>query len=498
MAVPHCETKENDLDLASELARQKEYSEKVGALLAERFPETPPLACIHSFGCQQNVSDGEKIKGLLAEMGYGFTDLPEQAKLIIYNTCAVRGHAEDRVFGNVGELKSLKAQDPELIIGLCGCMVQQKHIIEKLHKSYPYVNLIFGTHVFHRLPELLYHALATHKRVVDVSEDVREIVEDMPVLREKGVQAWLPIMYGCDNFCSYCVVPYVRGRERSREPEAVLAEAREIIAAGYKEITLLGQNVNSYGKGLKEPITFAKLLQLLNDLEGDFRIRFMTSHPKDCSDELIETIARCPKVCNHIHLPVQHGSDRILKLMNRKYTADAYRALIAKAREKIPGVSFTSDIIVGFPGETYADFQETLALVKEIGYTSLYTFLYSPRVGTKAASFEDPIPKEEKSKWFRELLAVQDEMGSDYLKQFAGKELRVLATGKGKNEGMLTGRSEENLVVDFPGSEEQVGTFVDVRVTKVLYRALVGELIQNGQTNANSVSPNGRALQIEK
>ncbi len=457
---------------------QEPFRQKAAAQLAERYPERMPLAYVHTYGCQQNVSDSERIKGQLAVIGYGFCNSPQEADLVIFNTCAVRENAEDKVFGNVGQLLPYKRQKKDMLIGLCGCMTQQPHIAEKIRKSYPYVDLVFGTHVLHKLPELLYEALAGQKRVFDLSVEDNAPAEGLPVRRDGKLKAWLPVMYGCNNFCTYCVVPYVRGRERSRRPADILREAQELIAAGYKEITLLGQNVNSYGRGLAEEINFAGLLRRLNALEGDFVIRFMTSHPKDATRELIDTMAECEKVCHHLHLPVQSGSDRILRAMNRHYDRAAYRELAAYARERIPDLSLSSDIIVGFPGETYADFQETLSLVQEIGYHFLYTFIYSPRVGTKAAEMDDPVPAEEKSRWFQELLAAQEEIGQLIYDRMVGQTVRVLAEGEGRSAGMLTGRTGQNVIVEFPGDSAIIGRFVRVKVTKAMRSAVRGELAE--------------------
>ena len=325
--------------------------------------DTPPLAFVHSYGCQQNVNDGERIKGVLMDIGYGLCDKPEDADLILFNTCAVREHAEQRVFGNVGALKGLKEKKHGLIIGLCGCMANQKHVVEKLRQSYPYVDLVFGVDGIDTLPQLIAQKLHKHKRVLMEPAQRPVIVENIPIRRESEFRAWLPIMYGCDNFCTYCIVPYVRGREKSRKPGDILAEFKSLVEAGYKEITLLGQNVNSYGKGLEEQVDFSDLLNLLCTVPGDYHIRFMTSHPKDASFKLIDTIAAQPKLCKHLHLPVQCGSDRLLVQMNRHYTVEHYLELVEYARKKVPGITFSSDIIVGFPGETEEDFQKTLELV---------------------------------------------------------------------------------------------------------------------------------------
>ncbi len=394
---------------AEEMARQDEYKEKVRTVLGARFNYVP-RAFVHTYGCQGNVADSEHIKGMLIEMGYELCESTEEADIIIFNTCAIREHAEDRVFGNVGALKKLKAENKSLIIGLCGCMMQQEHISEKIKKSYPFVDLVFGTHVLHRLPELLSKTLCSGKRVFCTDSCDGVIAEGMPNARDSGENAWLPIMYGCNNFCSYCVVPYVRGRERSRRPETVLSEAKELIDGGYKKITLLGQNVNSYGKGCDWNVDFSELIKQIDKIEGDFTFDFMTSHPRDCSERLLDTLASSKHFCGHLHLPVQSGNNRILKEMNRHYTRERYLELIKYAKEKMPGIDITTDIIVGFPGETYEEFSDTLSLVKEVRYGSMFTFIFSPRNGTRAASMPDPVSKAEKTKWFMELLAVQEQI----------------------------------------------------------------------------------------
>lgn len=397
---------------AEEMARQNEYKDKVRTVLSARY-KSSPKAFVHTYGCQGNVADSEHIKGMLVEMGYKLTDNTEEADIIFFNTCAIREHAEDRVFGNVGALKRLKAENKNLIIGLCGCMMQQEHIAEKIKKSYPFVDLVFGTHVLHRLPELLSAALCSGKRVFSIDPSDGVIAEGMPNVRDSGENAWLPIMYGCNNFCSYCVVPYVRGRERSREPETVLNEARELVTLGYKKITLLGQNVNSYGKGSEWDVDFSELLRRIDEIEGDFTYDFMTSHPRDCSEKLLDTLAASKHFCGHLHLPVQSGNNRILNEMNRHYTRERYLELIEYARKKMPEVDITTDIIVGFPGETYEEFLDTLSLVKEVRYGSMFTFIFSPRNGTRAASMPDPVSKEEKTKWFSELLSVQEKIAAE-------------------------------------------------------------------------------------
>ncbi len=460
-----------------QLLQQKDYAEQVRALLEELYP-VPPLAYVHSYGCQGNVSDGEKLKGMLADMGYGFCDQAEQADLVLFNTCAIRENAEDRIFGNVGALKRWKAQSPKHKLLLCGCMMQQPHIVEKLKQSYPYVDLIFGTHVIHQLPELLLSVLQQHKRVFYTPESDGVIAEGLPIRRDGTLKAWVPIMYGCNNFCTYCIVPYVKGRERSRQPEAILAEVRQLVEQGYKEITLLGQNVNSYGKTLEHPISFAQLLTKIDAIPGDFRIRFMTSHPKDATKELFDVMAKSQKICHHLHLPVQCGSDRILQAMNRRYTVEQYLGLIDYARSVMPDISFTTDIIVGFPGETLEDFQGTMELLKKVRYDSLFSFIYSKRVGTKAASMPDDTPHSVKSHRLQQLLALQRTIGEEVLSEYVGKTLRILVDGTGKSgEGYLTGRTDQYLIVDFPGDSALIGQFVTVKITKALNWALLGELV---------------------
>ena len=459
---------------AAELAAQKDYAEKVRELNSRR--EQPPIAHVHSFGCQQNVSDGEKIKGMLAEMGYGFSGSADDADLVLFNTCAVRENAEDRVFGNLGALKHNKRRKPDMLIGVCGCMVQQEHIAERIRKSFPYVDMVFGTHVLHTLPQLIYEALTTRKRQISIPQSDGVIAEGIPLRRESGLKASIPIMYGCNNFCTYCIVPYVRGRERSRSPEVIVGEAERLVSEGYRELLLLGQNVNSYGRGTD--VDFPELLRRINSIPGEFKISYMSSHPKDATRELIDTIAECEKVTRHFHLPVQSGSSRILKLMNRGYTREHYLELIDYAKRRIPDVALTSDIIVGFPGETYEDFQETLSLIREVRYDSLFTFIYSPRKGTKAAEMPDPVSGEEKGRWFRELLAVQQEIGEDSYRSYIGRTMRVLCEGSGRTrDGCLTGKTIQNIIVDFDGDKSLVGSFADVKITGALSWALLGELV---------------------
>ena len=453
-----------------------EHDSRAEQLIGQAY-DTPPLAFVHSYGCQQNVNDGERIKGVLVDIGYGLCDKPEDADLILFNTCAVREHAEQRVFGNVGALKGLKEKKPGLIIGLCGCMANQAHVVEKLRKSYPYVDLVFGVDSIDTLPQLICRKLEQHKRVLLEPAQRPVIVEHLPIRRESEFRAWLPIMYGCDNFCTYCIVPYVRGREKSRRPADILAEFRGLVEAGYKEITLLGQNVNSYGKGLEEPIDFSDLLNLLCAVPGDYHIRFMTSHPKDASRKLIDTIAAQPRLCKHLHLPVQCGSDRILAQMNRHYTVEQYLDLIEYARRTVPGITFSSDIIVGFPGETEEDFQGTLELIRKVGYMQLFTFIYSRREGTKAALLPDPTPRREKTDRMERLLKTQDAIAMELVKAQVGRTVRVLVEGHGRLEGQLSGRLDNNLTVEFAADPSLLGQYAYVRLTGARATVLLGECV---------------------
>ena len=447
---------------AEELQQQVPYREKVRQHYIVQKPDTPPLACIRTFGCQQNVADSEHIKGMLLQMGFGFTEEPDEADFILFNTCAVREHACDRVFGNVGALKHIKRRRPEVIIAVCGCMVQQPHVAEKLKESYPFVGLVFGTHVIHRLPELLWTALNQRRQLSVTPQEDGVIAEGLPVHRDGSFKAWLPIMYGCNNFCTYCIVPYVRGRERSRDPAIILREAEELVQQGYKEITLLGQNVNSYGKGEEHGVNFAELLRRINAIPGDFTVRFMTSHPKDATAELFDTIAECEKVSRHFHLPFQSGNDRVLKAMNRRYTREQYLGLVEYARRVIPDISFTSDVIVGFPGETREEFEDTLSLVKEVEFTSLFTFIFSPRNGTPAAAMEDPVPMETKTAWFRELSALQEEVSARRLAELVGTEQRALL--ETAEDGYIEARLASNSVVRVEADPAWIGRYATIRI----------------------------------
>ena len=431
-----------------------------------------PKAHVVTYGCQQNVSDSQRLKGMLALMGYEMTDNIEEADFIVFNTCAVREHAEDRVFGNVGAVKRLKSENKNLIVAVCGCMVQQKPVADRFMESYPYVDIVFGTQVFHRLPEFIYKRLTSARRVFELEIKNEKIVEGIPIDRENRFKGYIPIMYGCDNFCTYCIVPYVRGRERSRDAEVILSEAKQMVAAGYKEIMLLGQNVNSYGKGNSDGINFAKLLRMVNAIEGDFRIRFMTSHPKDCTEELLDAMRDCEKVERHLHLPFQSGSSRVLNAMNRRYTREKYLSLIEAARDRMPDIVFTSDVIVGFPGETYEEFKETLSLIKEVRFASLFTFIYSPRGGTPAAAMPDPVSRKEKGVWFDELLKEQDKITKKFNNMAVGREFKVLIEEEAPTDGYIIGKTDGIQNIYIKGDKSLVGTFQTVKVdmySNVLY-----------------------------
>ena len=447
------------------------------AVVSRFYAGKTPRLYLHSFGCQQNVNDGERIAGVLGQMGFVLCDAPEDADMVLFNTCAVREHAEQRVLGNVGALKPLKEKNPRLIIGVCGCMTQQKAVADKLRKSYPFVDIVFGTNEIDELPRMLAERLATKKRVFHPAGERTDIIEDMPLQRDSAFRAWLPIMYGCDNYCSYCIVPYVRGRERSRRSADILREFTQLVDEGYKDITLLGQNVNSYGKGLGEDNDFSDLLQMLDAVPGDYRIRFMTSHPKDATRKLIDTIAESEHICRHLHLPVQSGSDEMLRQMNRRYTVEEYLALMHYARERVPEMTYSSDIIVGFPGETEEDFQKTLDLVREVRYMQLFTFIYSKRAGTRAAEMPDPTPRSEKTERIARLCALQDEIVQELAGALIGTVQRVLVEGEGRESGVLVGRLDNNSTVEFAGDRARIGAFADVRIEALKGAVLKGTLL---------------------
>ena len=458
-----------------EIARQRAYCQEIKQMNAP-LP-TPPLAFVDTYGCQQNEADSERLRGYLAEMGYAFTQDEEQAAVIVINTCAVREHAELRVLGNVGALTHTKRRNPNQIICLCGCMVQEPHMAEKIRQSFRHVDLVFGPHALWRFPELLYRIQTRRGRIFEVADDPGSIAEGIPVVRQNGVKAWVSIMYGCNNFCSYCIVPYVRGRERSREAEVILAEVEELAAAGYKEITLLGQNVNSYGRDLNQGMDFADLLRRVNQVPGEFLIRFMTSHPKDASDKLFDAMAQCEKVAPALHLPFQAGNDRVLRAMNRGYTRESYLAKVSALKSRIPNIVLTSDVIVGFPGETTQEFEDTLQVLWEVEFDALFTFLYSPREGTPAAQMPDPLSKEEKAANFQRLVDLQNEISAKKHAAYVGETVRCLIDGLGEDpRNNLTARTPGGRLVHLTGDETLVGRYVPVKITSASTWALFGQL----------------------
>lgn len=431
-----------------------------------------------TFGCQMNEEDSERLAGMLKAMNYTEATSRDEASIIIFNTCCVRENAENKVYGNLGMLKALKKKNPDTIIAICGCMMQENGIKENILKKYPFVDLIFGTYNLHRFPELLAAAMQKNNTVVEVWDKEGEIVEGLPVEHANSLKAFVTIMHGCNNFCTYCIVPYTRGRERSRKPEAIVSEITNLASKGYKEITLLGQNVNSYGKDI-EGMSFAKLLRLVNDIDGIERIRFMTSHPKDLTDDVIDAIHDCDKVCEHIHLPVQSGSTNLLKRMNRKYTKEQYLELVSKIKNKLPNAAITTDIIVGFPGETDEDFEETLDIVKKVRYDSAFTFIYSIRKGTPAATYTDQIPDDIKHERFNRLLELVNTIGEEESQAYLNNEVEVLVEGYSKtDEEKLTGRTRTGKLVNFSGgTAELTGKLVNVKINKVQMYLLQGDYV---------------------
>ncbi|EQB4339652.1 tRNA (N6-isopentenyl adenosine(37)-C2)-methylthiotransferase MiaB [Clostridium botulinum] len=433
---------------------------------------------IETWGCQMNEEDSEKLSGMLKKEGYIRTEERENADVIIFNTCCVRENAELKVYGNLGILKGLKSKNPNLIIAVTGCMMQQKGMAETIKKKFPFVDIIIGTHNLHNFPNYLNEVKKKDTSVLKIQEKENSIIENMPIDRKNSMKAFVTIMYGCNNFCTYCIVPYVRGRERSRTPENIEAEIKKLISEDYKEITLLGQNVNSYGKDLEPNVTFAELLKRVNNIEGLERVRFMTSHPKDLTDDVIEAIAKCDKLCEQIHLPVQSGSSEILKKMNRHYDREKYLDVVSKIKKLIPNVALSTDIIVGFPGETEKDFEKTLSLVKEVEYDSAFTFLYSIRKGTPAAKFEDQVPEDVKHKRFNRLVEVLNEISAKKNKAYEGKIEEVLVEGTSKNdENKLMGRTRTGRLVNFIGDKDSIGELVNVKIIKANSFSLTGEEI---------------------
>lgn len=459
--IKDTETKE----IQNETERQRSFIELARALTQQKMQTIgrPVTYCLTTFGCQMNEKQSEAVAGIMDEIGYVRQD-SEEADVVIYNTCTVRENANLKVYGRLGHLHSLKDQNPDMKIILFGCMMQEPQVVEKIKKTYSFVNLVFGTHNIFKFAELFYDMLLSDMQIVDIWEGTDQIVEDLPTERNYTFKSGVNIMFGCNNFCSYCIVPYVRGRERSRKPEAIVKEVERLVADGVSEVMLLGQNVNSYGKTLENPVTFAQLLTMLEEVEGLKRIRFMTSHPKDLSDELIEVMAKSKKICHHLHLPLQSGSSRVLKEMNRRYDKEKYLNLVEKIRAAIPDISLTTDIIVGFPGETEEDFQETLDVVKKAGYDTAFTFIYSKRTGTPAAAKEDQVPADVTKERFNRLLALVQEQGRIRSSRFAGTVQEVLVEEESKEKGIFTGRTQYNLLVHFPADESLLGTYVNVKL----------------------------------
>ena len=465
---------------AGEIAQQYKYIETLRDYNQNRILTIgrPVKYNIETFGCQMNENDSERLSGMLSEMGYSESAKRAESDLIIFNTCCVRENAEQKVYGHLGALKKLKENNPEIVIAICGCMMQQPEVVEHIRKVYRHVDIVFGTHNLYKFPELLNTAVESRQTVIDVWDSTGSIAENMPITRKDNLKAWVTVMYGCNNFCSYCIVPYVRGRERSRSMEDIKNEVVRLAMEGCKEITLLGQNVNSYGKDLEGGYTFAGLLRELNTVDGIERIRFMTSHPKDLSDELIYAMRDCEKVCEHLHLPVQAGSTRILDEMNRRYTKEQYLELVEKIKTHIPGIALSTDIIVGFPGETEEDFSETLDIVAKARFDMAYTFLYSKRTGTPAAKNPDQVPEEVKKERFDRLLALQNSISREINDELLGKEAEVLVEGLSKSsKTTYTGRTRENKIVNFKGSPELVGKLVRIKIDTIQTWSLLGKLI---------------------
>jgi len=434
---------------------------------------------IETWGCQMNEEDSEKLSGMLKRSGYSKTEDKEIADIIIFNTCCVRENAELKVHGNLGILKKYKKKNPDLVIAVCGCMMQQQGVAEEIIKRFPFVDIIFGTHNSYKFPEYLNRIKQENKSIIEIMDKEEGIVEGIPIDRESNVKAFVTIMYGCNNFCTYCIVPYVRGRERSREPQNIIDEIKELVSRGYKEVTLLGQNVNSYGKGIEPKVNFAGLLHMINEIEGLERIRFMTSHPKDLTNDVIEAIASCDKVCEQIHLPVQSGSSRLLKKMNRYYDREKYLELVKKIKEKIPDVAISTDIIVGFPGETEEDFKDTLSIAEEVEFDSAFTFIYSKRKGTPAYSMDEQISDELKHERFNRLVEVVNKSSRKNNKKYVGKTVEVLVEGFSKNnESNVMGRTRTGKLVNFPGGLDSIGKLVNVKITRANSFSLVGEGIR--------------------
>lgn len=462
---------------AAEVQRQREKAACLAELLHRR--KTSPLAMVETYGCQQNVADSQRIMGMLAEMGCGLTQDPYQADIIVVNTCAIRENAEKKVFGVIGQLVHVKERDPNTVICLCGCMAQQETVAEKVRTSYRHVDLIFGPQALWKFPELLLDVVEKRRRVFSIENERGSIAEGLPVVRESGVKAWTSVMYGCNNFCSYCIVPYVRGRERSREPACILEEVRRLVESGYKEITLLGQNVNSYGRDLEEKMDFSGLLSEIDKIPGEYLIRFMTSHPKDAGEKLFDTMARCTHIAKQLHLPVQSGNSRVLRAMNRGYTREQYLEKVRYARSVMPDLVLTSDIIIGFPGETETEAMDTVSLIEEVRYDALFTFIYSPRPGTPAASMPDPASREEKQVWFDRLLDAQNRISAELHRAYTGKTVRVLVDAAADDEKWnLSSRTNGGRLVHLSGPSSLIGQYTDAHITDSNTWALFGEAVQ--------------------
>ena len=454
----------------SELRQQFAFCDKISAYWHEK--EITPTAYVETYGCQQNEADSEKIRGYLTQSGYAIVQEAEGADAVVMNTCAIREHAEQRVFGNLGALTHTKRRHPGQKIFLCGCMAGEEKVSDRIRKSFPYVDGVFSTHHLWQFPEILWNVLSRGKRQFYITDEPGSIAEGIPQVRDNPLKSWVSIMYGCNNFCTYCIVPYVRGRERSRKKEDILAECRCLIEAGCREITLLGQNVNSYGKDLYENYDFSDLLAEIAAMDGDFLIRFMTSHPRDAGKKLFDTMAAWPKIAKQLHLPFQSGSSRVLKAMNRHYDREKYLELVKYAKQVMPDLVLTSDVIVGFPGETEEEFEETISLIEQVRYDALFTFIFSPRAGTPAASMEDPTTKEEKNRRFDRLCAVQNAISEQIHAEYIGKTFRCLVDGVDGDQ--LTARTEGGRLVRFPGSESLIGSFADITVTGSTTWSLTG------------------------
>ena len=465
--------------------RQYYFIKKCREYVKKRSEELgrPLYACTVNMGCQMNARDSEKLVGILERIGYVETDT-EEADFVIYNTCTVRENANNKVYGRLGVLQNYKKKNPHMLIGLCGCMMQETVVVEKLKESYRFVDLIFGTHNIYKFAELIVTAMESDSMTIDIWKDTDQIVEDLPVERKYSFKSGVNIMFGCNNFCSYCIVPYVRGRERSREPKEIIREIEQLVADGVVEVMLLGQNVNSYGKNLKEPVTFAQLLEEVEKIEGLERIRFMTSHPKDLSDELIEVMGRSKKICKHLHLPLQSGSSRILKIMNRRYDKEHYLELVDKIRAAVPDIALTTDIIVGFPGETEEDFEETMDVVRKVRYDSAFTFIYSKRTGTPAASMEEQVPEDVIKARFDRLLKEVQKISAEKAGALTGQTLPVLIEEQNEQDASLvTGRLSNNSVVHLPGTADMIGKILDVKLTECRGFYYLGERADGkGQT----------------